>query len=1213
MSSRSGGVPTTTTTGAGEVLTSSGSSLSTNNNTVQPSAVVSAAAEGGAASSSPSAVRNALQPLLEAAKPITIQPKQEEEPQRPPIVQHSASKQRVPIVDDENTTELMEEKDGVETSGLLMSPMRIPRSCFSFDETQQFLLGKRILDRGSNSNSSSRRSAPSSQADSTQVSLGGASALLATTTLSWDMGSNSVVAVQRDTVAKISSSSLLGQPSPPLKKGKSSAIVKEPNMAAIAEKTMPSSNYASAFAKNPRYSSSSSPLLVNARDKTMNAAVTAVSGYTAATSSQQPSSQSLLGENRNTVVLETGHCDGHYYGSANQQQQQHHHSNRTNMAIATGRISFVHGGKPRVPMPTNDFSPLMPNPYSGMAEELKTPQRIEIEREDAIDILSCLVERGVSWHHPKSTTTTPAANAQQIKKPDLITNQNQPDGAADSTAQQQQQQQLLNTAETTDSAQTTPPITNTSKAITKGHPLVDPQHTRLLTTQPDNMIQGGESSISQIVQNLKGLACMEEDEEKRQANLSLIDELVKSHVYALEMSRAAHSACSWLKSIGRQQQDNTMDAGNNTEDDSEKKQDDTIEHCTQEHNKNKRRSHRNVQTTRSSSGSSPRSIDLLTTKARLHAAEDQLAGKSVQLQRLNEELAQCRAEIGRLMSEKQVAVAAAFQSPNRSILDESDDASNGGVEDEEDYGDGSKTDEEYGELGSGVPVAMDKNDQGDPNEGNEGLNNSFPSNPLFDDDKDSKMLAMYKKALEEANAEIGKLHSALHREKRRPGSTDDPEGDATIDLSENPPFVQVKEGLDLQQQEEQKKHRLSPGNKDEDTIHVHMLDSENFVTDWDELSPLPPPPDHSLRSPMVQTVLESWTEDEGLHESMLSWMDQVLANHADPQSIPPLTISNLDHQVKDGFVLHILPLLLRRKDILLNVKSRAHRRTTYDIAVSVDRPSLPGDFDMRRHLETIAARSDVGGPNSVTHSTSTALMGNSSARAFVMNAAAVGDGMDGSSVLDHHHHHHQQHATPLRQQHLMYDEMAEDMEEPVPNTGLMSALGGALGGFLNRNRGKITTPTTADELQAQLDHHHVMSSSSSSRTVPAQINQLTNHTQQQQPSTPAAELDEEQPYHRVVSAPSGRIGVTFVEFRGHAMVSDVAPDSPLQDWIFPSDILIAIDELPVSGMRVRDIIQVLKDRMDRQRALRIISCHAMNEIAILHNGSIHGSSSQGES
>jgi C-terminal processing protease CtpA/Prc len=71
-----------------------------------------------------------------------------------------------------------------------------------------------------------------------------------------------------------------------------------------------------------------------------------------------------------------------------------------------------------------------------------------------------------------------------------------------------------------------------------------------------------------------------------------------------------------------------------------------------------------------------------------------------------------------------------------------------------------------------------------------------------------------------------------------------------------------------------------------------------------------------------------------------------------------------------------------------------------------------------------------------------------------------------------------------------------------------------------------------------------------------------------------------------------------VEYRGHCMVSDVYPDSPLIGWIFPSDVLIAIDDLPVSGMRIRDIIKVLKDRSNGQRALRVVSSHAMNELTL---------------
>lgn len=42
----------------------------------------------------------------------------------------------------------------------------------------------------------------------------------------------------------------------------------------------------------------------------------------------------------------------------------------------------------------------------------------------------------------------------------------------------------------------------------------------------------------------------------------------------------------------------------------------------------------------------------------------------------------------------------------------------------------------------------------------------------------------------------------------------------------------------------------------------------------------------------------------------------------------------------------------------------------------------------------------------------------------------------------------------------------------------------------------------------------------------------------------------------------------------------------------------AIDEVPVSGMRLKEIVKVLQGRKDRQRALRVISSHAMTEFAM---------------
>eukprot|EP00522_Entomoneis_paludosa_P014847 CAMPEP_0172451570 /NCGR_PEP_ID=MMETSP1065-20121228/9564_1 /TAXON_ID=265537 /ORGANISM="Amphiprora paludosa, Strain CCMP125" /LENGTH=1663 /DNA_ID=CAMNT_0013203533 /DNA_START=72 /DNA_END=5063 /DNA_ORIENTATION=+ len=733
------------------------------------------------------------------------------------------------------------------------------------------------------------------------------------------------------------------------------------------------------------------------------------------------------------------------------------------------------------PPPPNDFSPLIPN--HNMAEELKTPQRIEIEREDAIDILACLVERGVSLH------------------------------------------QVGNNPSSATSSQTT--VSARNSAFSPETPQESfPASDALSLQDMTNMVEG-----------LKELARMEEDTAKRRMKLGAIDELIKSHVYALEMSRAAKSACSWLKSIGREDIIDSKELTAEPDDDGSEKKEDDGGRTPQFSSK------------RAATATPRNSIELLTTKARLHAAEDQLAARAIEMEQLNEELAQCRAEIGRIRSTGQ---AAPFRSPNRSILDEDGSATEG-----------------------------DDEDGADP--GAEQDANSDPPIPgtAFSLDREGEVI-LYKKALEEANAMITKLHGAL-------------KSDHVEDVPENPPCIFVQEP-----NRPKVEKNLSPSNKEEATINVHMLDGENFITDWDDAPPLPPPPDHNLRSPMVQSVLETWTQDEGLHESMLAWMDQVLTG-VDPESIPPLTISSLDHQVKDGFSLHVLPLLLKRKDILVEIKTRVQRRTTYDLAVSVDRPSITG-LDMRRHLETIAARSDVGATSdavSISHSATTALMGNGR-RAFVMNASAASGGdtgamSPGTAGMENH---------AINQQHLMYDEMAEDMEDPngANSTGLMSALGGALGGFLTRNR----KAAVAQGDVGGGDHQD--STAQHQGTATGQTYQQYDISSMSPSNKPAnaaaaAELDEEQPYHRVVSAPSGRIGVTFVEFRGHAMVSDVAPESPLQGWIFPSDILIAIDELPVSGMRVRDIIQVLKDRMDRQRALRIISCHAMNEITDFSNGS----------
>jgi len=184
---------------------------------------------------------------------------------------------------------------------------------------------------------------------------------------------------------------------------------------------------------------------------------------------------------------------------------------------------------------------------------------------------------------------------------------------------------------------------------------------------------------------------------------------------------------------------------------------------------------------------------------------------------------------------------------------------------------------------------------------------------------------------------------------------------------------------------------------------------------------------------------------------------------------------------------------------------------------------------------------------------------------------------------------------------------------------IMGALGGALSGLLSRNKyaaspGRFYSPRSgyraAGSIEDNRDSNNILPA-----TLRAQMDLTTDRTPGSAgyhrvgnvEATVSAAIDDQRQhrqeelhsYHRVVSAPPGRIGVTFVEIRGHAVVSDVAMDSPLADWVYPSDILIAVDEIPVSGMRVRDIVNILSSRKNRQRGMRVISSHDMNEFTTM--------------
>lgn len=730
-------------------------------------------------------------------------------------------------------------------------------------------------------------------------------------------------------------------------------------------------------------------------------------------------------------------------------------------------------------------------------ELLQTPQRIEIEREDALNLLACLCERGVALNDP----------AGQIEAKGILKKKQTPETGEETkklkfNAASGMKQKYVNSSQ-----QLEPETVNEAVSV-------------LREMSRDRYQSGVESTeTSSPTYHL--------------VRMQVLDELMSSHTYALEMKRAALSASAWLRSIGHS--DNLREEDSRT----------TLATTEQAAGESER-------SNRGGSNGTADNASVLSLKALLHQAQMEIDEK-------DQALSKCRAEIGRLKSASQNKTS--FTSPNRSILD--DDS----VSENDDLVAGEETD---GRIADESMVDLDSSLFA--NEGHAGEEVRDSDQPL------ARELKMYKSALHDANAIIRKLHGELQ--------------DATLDKevhAREAPQIEVSQkafSIALMDEStsniEKTSNSFADQHAENRTVNVRMLDGENFLTDWQIAESLPPPPDHGLRSPIVDALLSQWSPDETLHNSLLEWMDNVMINGANPNTVPPLTLSSLDHQVRDGFMMHVLPLLLRRSDVLVDIKTRAHRKTTYDVAVSIkSNTGVAGSSG--RHLESVSSRQNAFAAcpdtssvfGSIAHRAITAQARNSDCTKDVydmgITAASYATFGNGYTTL-----------VPRRPS-------DEKCVSPQRQAGLMSALGGALGGFLSRRK------LNSSFYDAGLAGSYDMGSA-----VGAAGPGPMDFPQEGSPQITAG-TGEQEPYHRLVSAPPGRIGVSFVEYRGHAMVSDVSSGSPLLGWIFPSDILIAIDEVPVSGMKLKDIVKVLQARNERQRAMRVISSHAMQDFAVTPN------------
>jgi len=355
--------------------------------------------------------------------------------------------------------------------------------------------------------------------------------------------------------------------------------------------------------------------------------------------------------------------------------------------------------------------------------------------------------------------------------------------------------------------------------------------------------------------------------------------------------------------------------------------------------------------------------------------------------------------------------------------------------------------------------------------------------------------------------------------------------------------------------------------------------------------------------------------------------------------------------VRDGFIVHVLPLLLRRSDIQINVSSRAQRRTTYDVSVSVipafsyAMSSSPLQHQKPNAINLMAFQASKGegivedDENSKPNKQIS--FNPLSAAEDVRNK--VSDLWRNNSTL-YKSNNASQLENNVDQQDLptVYQSFSSNIEEGGESERgkdkIIRAIGGAFGGLLSRRKGQPISKGSMSFDEAENDEGNYLNERRRSfgtglndpiefkRVVsaPARRPQDWKGKYYRQgtsdlppiPGSPSKGSSRKKPlllhldeaeeknentkddlsFHRVVTTPPGRIGVTFVQYRGHAMVSEVSPDSPLVGWIFRSDILVAVDDEAVSGLPVKDIVKIISSKSNSHRALRVVSSHSMQDL-----------------
>ena len=167
------------------------------------------------------------------------------------------------------------------------------------------------------------------------------------------------------------------------------------------------------------------------------------------------------------------------------------------------------------------------------------------------------------------------------------------------------------------------------------------------------------SMLRRISQDFERTMAVEGEAMNHSMRMKAIEELLRSHTYAVEMRQAAKSASTWLRSIDRS--DGTSDKRGHQmgepEDVDKSSADISSELYISEANEEKNPNRSAGNEHRSEVLISKGEIDMVVLKSMLHAAELKAKEKEDLALRLDAELSKCRAEIGRLKTASRAEVS----------------------------------------------------------------------------------------------------------------------------------------------------------------------------------------------------------------------------------------------------------------------------------------------------------------------------------------------------------------------------------------------------------------------------------------------------------------------------------------------------------------------------------------------------------------------------